>query len=318
MKWPNLNYLEWKDTYSTLHRWLQIMGKLKMCKSPWLNHSWSTALLISPRGFTTGSIPLGDRNLTMEMDLIAGQMLLLDSRGAIEVFSLEGHSVASFYHAFMKSLATLKVETSFLAAPSEMSDRIPFAEDFQHNTFDLQQARNAWQVLVRVDNVFQEYRTQFMGKSSPSHFFWGAFDLALTRFSGRKAPLHPGGIPNLPDDVAQEGYSHEVMSVGFWPGNEMYPEAAFYSYAYPEPEGFAQAGIYPPAAFYHPQLKEFLLPYEAVRSSSEPARTLMHFLESSFEEVARLGKWDLSLLEKSPQLNSLQLKAFQQFGQVNH
>lgn len=312
--WPKLEYLEWKATYETLHRWLQIVGKLRLCKSPWANHSWNTTFYVTARGFTTSAIPLGERALTVDFDFIDHQLLFQDSLGKNYVLPLQSESVAAFYSKFLKGLAAMEVEASFSPAPNEVSDATPFAQDIFHATYDRAAAHRCFQVMIRVHNVLQEFRSNFVGKSSPVHFFWGSFDLALTRFSGRKAPEHPGGVPHLSNDVVREAYSHEVMSCGFWPGNEMYPEAAFYAYAYPEPTGFSKAQINPPQAFYHPVLREFILPYEVVRNSADPQKVLMSFLESTYRAAANIGNWDRELLEVSPYLFKLKEISRSSFG----
>ncbi|WPU65726.1 DUF5996 family protein [Peredibacter starrii] len=305
LTWPTLEYSEWKDTYETLHRWTQIVGKLRLCKSPWCNHSWNTTLYVTSRGLSTSAIPLGQRNLTVDFDFHDHQLIFQDSVGKSFVLLLQNETVASFYERFLEALKIMDVEPNFDPVPNEVSDGIPFAEDTVHRTYDPLKAHNFFQALVRVNNIFQEFRTDFVGKSSPVHFFWGSFDLAITRFSGRRAPEHPGGIPNLPNDVVREAYSHEEMSCGFWPGNEMYPHAAFYSYAYPEPDHFSKAKVMPPEAIYNQDLHEFILPYETVRTSLEPAATLMSFLESSYRAAANLGHWDRDMLEVSPYLYRL-------------
>lgn len=305
MTWPNLNYHDWKDTYETLHRWLQIVGKLRLCKSPLLNHSWSSTLYVSSRGFTTGPIPLGDRSLTIEFDFLDHLLVFQDSQNRNYAFQLHDEAVSNFYHHFNEALEVMHVKPTFEPVPNELNDCLPFAEDQIHKTYVPEQAYNAWQVFVRVNNVFEEYRSKFLGKSSPVHLFWGAFDLAVTRFSGRRAPEHPGGVPFLSNEVAKEAYSHEVMSCGFWPGNEMYPKAAFYCYAYPEPKQFSKFKISPGEAFYHPDLKEFILPYEAVQGSIDPAGAIMSFMESSYKAAANSGDWDRDILEVSSHLHKL-------------
>lgn len=305
LTWPTLEYSEWKDTYETLHRWTQIVGKLRLCKSPWCNHSWNTTLYVTSRGLSTSAIPLGQRSLTVDFDFHDHQLIFQDSLGKSFVLLLQNETVASFYERFLEALKIMDVEPNFDPVPNEVEDGIPFAEDTVHRTYNPLHAHEFFQVLVRVNNIFQKFRTDFVGKSSPVHFFWGSFDLAITRFSGRRAPEHPGGIPHLSNDVVREAYSHEEMSCGFWPGNAMYPHAAFYSYAYPEPDRFSKAKIMPPEAIYNQDLHEFVLPYEIVRTSLEPAATLMSFLESSYRAAANLGHWDRDMLEVSPYLYRL-------------
>jgi hypothetical protein len=304
--WPKLDYAEWKPTYETLHRWLQIIGKLRLCKSPWVNHSWSTTFYVTSRGLTTSAIPMDDHNLTVDFDFIDHKLIFQDSTGKHMAMVLQNESVASFYTRIQECLRVMDIVPTFNPVPNEVTDAIPFAEDGVHCTYQRLHAYKAWQVLVRVNNVLQKFRSEFVGKSSPVHLFWGSFDLAVTRFSGRRAPEHPGGIPYLSDEVVREAYSHEVMSCGFWPGNEIYPHAAFYAYAYPEPENFSKAKILPPEAFYYIDLHEFILPYEVVRTSSNPAGVMMSFYESAYRAAANLGKWDRDILEVSPHLLKMQ------------
>jgi hypothetical protein len=302
MEWPKLNYSEWRPTYETLHRWLQIVGKLRLCKSPFSNHSWNTTFYVTSRGLTTSAIPLGDRNLTIDFDFLDHQLIFLDSLGKNFVMLLQNETVASFFERFQEGLRIMDVNPTFDPSPNEVMDATPFSEDQTHSTYNPRQAYECWQVLVRVANIMMEFRSEFMGKSSPVHLFWGSFDLAVTRFSGRRAPKHPGGIPHLSDDVVREAYSHEVMSCGFWPGNEMYPEAAFYAYAYPEPHGFSKAQFQVNEAFYHPDLHEFILPYEALRTSPEPRQVLLDFFNSAYRAASNLGNWDKSNLEMGREL----------------
>lgn len=296
--WPELNYQEMKPTLETLHRWIQILGKLRMCLSPWQNHSWSTALYVTSRGLTTSGIPLDDRILTVEFDFVDHELLFNDSRGMSFVMLLQNESVASFYERFLEALELFNVRPKFQERPNEVEDATPFREDEHHRSYNPLHAHAFFQTLVRASNIFQDYRADFLGKSSPVHFFFGAMDLAVTRFSGRKAPEHPAGIPNLCDRVVKEAYSHEVMSVGFWPGNDMYPKAAFYAYAYPEPEGFSKIEV-PGEAYYHPELREFILDYDLVRESEEPESLIREFLEMSYLGAADLAGWDRELLEES-------------------
>lgn len=301
-EWPALPYQDWKPTYETLHRWLQIVGKLKMCKSPWLNHSWNCTFSVSSRGFTTNAIPLGDHNFTVEFDFIDHELILQDSRGRSFVLLLKNETVASFFERFTEALHIFDVKPDFFEGPNELPDPTPFAEDKRHRSYEPLHAHNAFQVFVRVSNLLQEYRADFIGKSSPVHLFWGSFDLAVTRFSGRPAPEHPGGVPHLPDRVTREAYSHEVISCGFWPGNGIYPKAAFYAYAYPEPEGFSRIEV-PPEAFYHPDLHEFILDYDVVRAAEEPEDLVRRFLEAVYVGASDLADWDRGSLEHSPYLD---------------
>lgn len=305
MTWPKLEYSEWKDTYTTLHRWLQIVGKLRLCLAPLLNHSWSSTLYVSPRGFTTGTIPLGERSMSVEFDFLDHLLVFQDSENRNYVMPLLNESVAEFYRHFNEALSVMKVSMTSVPYPNELKDRTPFEKDEEHCTYIPEQAYNAWQAFVRIHNIFEEYRSLYIGKTSPVHLFWGSFDLAVTRFSGRRAPEHPGGIPNLSDTVTREAYSHEVMSCGFWPGNEWYPHAAFYSYAYPEPDKFSVSKLTPKEAFYHTTLREFLLPYNVVIKSEDPRDMLMTFLESSYRAAVNAAGWDRDILEVSPQFLKL-------------
>lgn len=302
--WPDLAYTEWKPTYETLHRWVQIVGKLRLCKSPWVNHSWGCTLYVTSRGLTTSAIPLGEKNLTVSFDFINHELTFEDSNGMSFVMVLQPESVSSFYTRFKEALKLFDVETDFLEAPNELMDATPFAEDESHGTYNQIHAHACFQILVRVSNILQEYRAGFIGKSSPVHFFWGSFDLAVTRFSGRGAPEHPGGIPHLPDRVVREAYSHEVMSCGFWPGNDLYPKAAFYAYGYPEPEKFSSIDV-PSGAYYHKDLHEFILDYDIVRAAENPAELVAEFFQSVYYGCADLGGWDRNAVEDSPYLDQV-------------
>lgn len=303
--WPKLNYQKWKPTYETLHRWFQVVGKLRLCKSPWVNHSWNSALYVTSRGLTTSAIPLGDRSLTVDFDFIGHKVIFQDSHGLSSEMFLQNETVASFYQRFCHTLSMYKVEPTFEKTPNEVMDATPFHQDTTHCTYNPEDAHNLFQVLVRVSNVLLDYRSEFVGKSSPVHFFWGSFDLAVTRFSGLRAPDHPGGVPNLSEEVVREAYSHEVMSCGFWPGNEMYPKAAFYAYAYPEPDDFMNARINPQEAYYHQDLKEFILDYDDVRKARDPVKKLRKFLDSAYTAVAEKAHWDRDILEVSPHLSRI-------------
>jgi Family of unknown function (DUF5996) len=295
--WPELPYETWKDTYATLHMWTQIVGKIRLAQTPWLNHSWHVVLYVSPRGLTTSPIPYGERSIELEFDFIDHVLAVSTDDGEERRIDLFSRTVAEFYAEVMQALAELGTEVRIHDMPNELPDPIRFSEDRTHASYDPEFAERHWRLLTKVEPVLFQFRTAFIGKSSPVHFFWGSFDLAVTRFSGRRAPLHPGGVPHLPDAVAQEAYSHEVSSAGFWPGNDVIPYPAFYSYAYPEPPGFAKAAIRPAKAFYSSDLSEYILPYEAVRTATDPQRALMDFLVSTYEASASLGKWDRAALE---------------------
>jgi hypothetical protein len=299
-RWPQLEYDAWHDTYKTLHLWTQIVGKIRLSKEPWANHSWFSTLYVTSRGLGTSAISDGDRNFSIEFDFIGARLILQVSDGRSLDFPLQSEDVASFYRRVMGILKELGIETRFSAIPNELEDATAFFADTGHKVYDPEQARAFWQVLVPINNVLKLFRSRFVGKSSPVHFFWGSFDLAVSRFSGRPAPPHPGGVPHLADRVAREAYSHEVSSCGFWPGNATYPQAAFYSYVYPAPDRFSSAKIKGPGAFFHPTLREFLMPYDEVRESSEPTEAILDFAQSTYEAAADLGNWDRHALEDSP------------------
>jgi hypothetical protein len=299
-QWPQLPLAAWQDTYATLHLWTQIVGKIRMSQSAWCNHSWHVTLYVTPRGLTTSTIPHGARSFQIDFDFIDHQLTIDSDDRTRRVLPLEPQSVATFYARLMSVLDELEVPVRIGITPNEIADAIPFDRDELHRTYDPQFANRFGRILVQADRVFKKFRARFVGKCSPVHYFWGAPDLAVTRFSGRPAPVHPGGIPNLPDRIAQEAYSHEVSSCGFWPGGGPITYPAFYAYAYPEPPGFAQANVAPDGAFYSADLREFLLPYDRVRESVDPDRTLLEFLQSTYEAAANLGRWDRTALECEP------------------
>jgi hypothetical protein len=295
--WPDIPFHAWKDTCATLHLWVQIVGKYRLARTPWVNHSWHATLYVTPRGLTTSPIPAGDRNVAFDFDFVEHRLIGSVSDGARQSFALEPMTVADFYGRFLALTDALGVRAKFSGKPNEVADAIPFAQDTTHASYDAAAVTHFWRALAQVDRVLTMFRTGFLGKVSPVHLFWGSFDLAVTRFSGRAAPLHPGGIPALPDAVTREAYSHEVSSAGFWPGGGPADYAAFYSYAYPAPKGFAQAKVTPEAAFFHETAGEFILPYDAVRSAGDPEEVLLGFLESTYDAAARLGAWDRKALE---------------------
>jgi hypothetical protein len=296
--WPSLPLEAWTGTCETLHLWTQIAGKVRLAQSPWVNHGWHVTLYVTARGLTTSPIPHGFRTFQIDFDFIAHRLLLQSSDGGTGGFALEPQPVAAFYARLMEEMGKLGLHVDIYRWPNEVADPIRFDQDETHRAYDPEYAHRFWRVLVQADRVFKEFRARFIGKCSPVHFFWGAADLAVTRFSGRRAPEHPGGIPYLPDRVTREAYSHEVSSCGFWPGGGAIPHAAFYSYAYPEPAGFSDASIRPGAAFYSPDLREFILPYDAVRQSESPDGTLLDFLQSTYEAAADLAGWDRASLER--------------------
>jgi hypothetical protein len=297
--WPPLPLAGWQDTYATLHRWTQIVGKVRLARLPWLNHSWHVTLYVTARGLTTGSMPHGAKTYQIDFDFIDHQLSVRTSDGGERSLALRPRSVADFYGELMATLGELNVETAIHARPNELADATPFADDKARAAYDPDAAHRCWQVLAQADRVFTQFRSRFIGKCSPVHFFWGAFDLAVTRFSGRTAPQHPGGVPHLPDWVAREAYSHEVFSAGFWPGDARYPAPAFYSYAYPEPDGYRDAAVRPADAGYDTTLGEYLLPYDAARTASSPDGVLLEFLQSTYEAAADLGRWDRPALERA-------------------
>ncbi len=298
--WPPLPYEEWKDTQATLHLWTQIVGKIRLALTLWTNHSWHVPLYVTSRGLTTSPIPYGTRTFEIIFDFLDHELRIETGEGAVELLRLAPRTVADFYHEVFARLRALGLDIGIRTMPNEIPNAIPFDADREHATYDADQATRFWRVLVQADRLFKEFRSRFVGKASPVHFFWGSFDLAVTRFSGRRAPPHPGGVPNLPDWVAREAYSHEVSSCGFWPGGEVLPEPVFYSYAYPEPEGFKTTPVRPAAAHYSADLREFVLGYDEVRRSSSPDAALLEFLQSSYEAAADHGAWDRSALEQQP------------------
>ena len=303
--WPPLPFAEWGETAATLHMWTQIVGKIRLTQSPWTNHSWHVTLYVTSRGLTTSPIPYGLCTFEMTFDFIDRQLCIEKSDGARRTVDLKPRSVADFYGAVMRTLSDLKLPVSINMMPNEVEHPIAFDRDQGHRSFDREYAKRFWRVLVQSDRVFKEFRSRFCGKCSPVHFFWGSFDLAVTRFSGRPAPPHPGGVPHLPDEITREAYSQEVSSLGFWPGNAAAPVPVFYSYAYPEPPGFADAKIQPEAALYQPKLREFILPYDAVRTAEKPDEVLLDFAQSAYDAASKLGKWDRAALEeKKPALHS--------------
>lgn len=295
--WPDIPYAAWKDSHETLHLWSQIVGKVRLAATPWLNHGWQVPLYVSARGLTTGPINFGPRIADLEFDFIAHQLVIRTGEGALRHIELGARSVASFHAELMSGLKGLALEARYFPQPNEIPDPIPFAEDDAVRAYDPEAVHRFWRALVQADRVLKQFRTGFLGKASPVHVFWGAFDLAVTRFSGRHAPPHPGGVPHLPDDVTREAYSHEVSSAGFWAGGNGIDYPAFYSYAYPSPAGFKDAPVQPAEAFFHPELGEFLLPYDAVRNAPDPDAALLAFLQSTYDAAADMAGWERAGLE---------------------
>ncbi len=303
--WPALPFAEWKDTAITLHMWTQIVGKIRLTLTPWTNHSWHVTLYVTSRGLTTSPIPHGACTFEIQFDFINHQLLVDKSDGARRKLELKPQSVAEFYRTLMRTLKDFNLPVTINTMPNEIESPIPLDRDEEHHFYDREYANRFWRVLVQSDRVFKEFRSRFCGKCSPVHFFWGSFDLAVTRFSGRPAPPHPGGVPHLPDAITREAYSQEVSSLGFWPGNAAMPRPVFYSYAYPEPTGFAGAKVQPREGYYESKLREFILPYDAVRTAGKPDEVLLDFAQSAYDAASKLGKWDRDALEeKKPALHS--------------
>jgi predicted GNAT family acetyltransferase len=297
-KWPRLDYLSWRETCSALHLHLQIAGKYRLAHSPWLNHSWNATFYVTPLGLTSSPIPDGP-GIEISFDLRDHMVFGTCGNGRKASFALGPTTVAAFRAHFVQLIADLGGTPTFSDTPNEVPNPIPFSKDHRDRPYDREAVQRYHQALVAVDRVFNRFRTSFLGKSSPVHLFWGALDLAVTRFSGRRAPLHPAGIPALPDDVAQEAYDREVSSAGFWPGGNGIDYPAFYTYAYPAPTGYRAASVRPDAAFWHDGLSEFMLPYDAVQTAADPDEALMAFLITTYEAAADLGGWDRDLLECS-------------------
>jgi hypothetical protein len=300
--WPELNWGDWQATADTLHLWMQIVGKVRLGLTPIINHWWGVVLYVNSRGLTTSAIPYGRRTFDISFDFIDHVLRINTSDGGHEQLALAPMSVAAFYAEFFIRLRRLGIDMHIWTMPVEIPDAIPFTDDRSHAAYDAAKAQRFWQALLQSHRVFQAFRARFLGKASPVHFFWGSFDPAVTRFSGRRAPPYPGTAPNVANWVMREAYSHEVSSCGFWPGNGGYGRAAFYCYAYPEPAGFSAARLKTPSAFYDTQLKEFVLPYDAVRGVGDPDALLMSFLQETYEAAANGALWDRAALERPPSL----------------
>jgi hypothetical protein len=293
-RWPALPYADWADTYATLHLWTQIVGKVALALAPPLNHSWGVALQVSPRGLVTRRLTHGDRSFTMEFDFVDHQLAIRGSDGGERSVRLEPRTVANFYGEVMAVLREMGLGVKIWRVPAEMPSPIRFDEDTVHGSYDPVFANRFWRILTAVEDVFTQARCAFVGKSSPTHFFWGGFDLAVTRFSGRRAPPRDGPA------FMREAYSHEVISHGFWPGSAPLLEPAFYAYAVPEPPGLPDAVVQPHPAYYHRELGEFILPYEAIRTAESPEAAILAFVESTYARAADLAKWDRQALERLP------------------
>jgi hypothetical protein len=296
-QWPVLSYEKGKDTYDTLHLWTQIVGKIKLAILPWVNHSWHVTLHITPYGLTTQTIPYQDKSFQIDFDFMEHLLKITTSKGELRKLNLHGISVADFYKKIFELLNDLEINVKIKPIPSEIANPIPFEKDTTHAGYDDQQAAAFHKALLNIQDVFMKFRGEFKGKCSPIHFFWGGFDLALSFFSGRKAPKHPGGVPGLPDWVAEEAYCREVSSCGFWTGSDALPEPVFYCYLYPEPEGYSTTTVQPEEAYYNTTFREFILPYSAVQQSENSETKLLEFLNSTYHTGANLAKWDREILE---------------------
>jgi hypothetical protein len=294
--WPEISYAHWAETAQALHLYTQVAGKVRLGLAPWTNHSWHVPLYVNARGLTTSIMSKGSSAFEIRFDFVDHAVVIETVEGATRRVGLGPGTVADFYRAMMDALDGLGVGTRIHTTPSEIADAVPFELDTQERPYDAAAVERFWRALVSMDRVFKRFRAGFHGKCSPVHFFWGSFDMAVTRFSGRTAPAHPGGVPNFPDWVAREAYSHEVSSAGFWPGGAG-ADAVFYSYAYPKPEGFEKAAVHPDAATWSDELGEFVLPYAAAREAADPEAALMAFLESTYAAAADLAGWDRALLE---------------------
>jgi hypothetical protein len=296
-RWPELKFDDLKDTVTTVQLWTQIVGKIRLEKMPWLNHSWHVTLYVSPCGLTTGSIPYETGTFQIDFDFIAHKLLITCSSGTQQQMDLYPRTVASFYKELFEKLAVMQIEVKIYAAPNEIDPAIPFEKDETHFQYDKDQVHRFWRALTKIDAIFNKFRARFTGKSSPVHFFWGGFDLAVTRFSGRTAPKYSGVVPNMPLEVMQEAYSHEVSSCGFWPGSAAFPYPVFYSYCYPTPEAFSKQPVKPDKAFFSNEMGEFFLKYDNVINAPDPEGYLLEFLQSTYDAAANTGNWDREALE---------------------
>jgi hypothetical protein len=295
--WPELAFEDWKDTCATLHMWTQIVGKIRLeCSAP-LNHWWQVPLYLTSRGLSTSPVPYGGRTFEIVFDFCAHRLIICTSDAAMESFALQPMSVADFYQEIMARLRKLGIDVTIWTMPVEIADPIPFETDSVHAAYDAEMAQRFWRILVLTDRVFTEFRGRFLGKASPVHFFWGSFDIAVTRFSGRAAPPHPGA-PNIALSIMREAYSHEVSSCGFWPGNGGFGKAAFYAYAYPQPPGFAEAPVLPGGAYFDANIGEFILPYDVARQADDPKAAILEFLQTTYEAAANAAHWDRANLER--------------------
>jgi hypothetical protein len=293
--WPKLDYHYLKDTIATVHMWTQMIGKVRLVETPWINHSWHVTLYVSATGLTTGSIPYEGGVFQIDLDFISHQLHISTSTGVKLSSPLGAETIAAFYTELIDNLKAAGIEVEIYPVPNEVDPAIPFAENTQPCTYNPDAMHTIWLALIRIHNVFTDFRAGFLGKCSPVHFFWGGFDLAVTRFSGRPAPKHPGGVPNMPLVIMQEAYSHEVSSCGFWLGSEQFPQPTFYSYCYPTPDDFGKQQVSPPEAFYSNEMGEYFLMYEVVQQSANPEETLKQFMQSTYDAAAKTGNWDKDL-----------------------
>ena len=296
--WPSLPFAEWRDTCATLQLWTQVVGKIRLAQAPLINHWWQVPLYVTARGLTTSPMPHGTRSFQIDFDFIDHRLVIADSDGAAAGFALEPRSVADFHRELMARLASMGLPVKIWTMPVEIEGAIPFERDTTHASYDAAAANRFWRILVECERVLTRFRARFIGKVSPVHFFWGSFDLAVTRFSGRRAPPSTASAPHLANWVMREAYSHEVSSVGFWPGDESLPMPAFYAYAYPEPEGFGRAPVRPAGAYWHQEMGEFVLPYDRIREDAAPDDRLLEFCESTYAGTADLARWNRAELER--------------------
>ncbi|HEY6618316.1 MAG TPA: DUF5996 family protein [Steroidobacteraceae bacterium] len=298
VRWPELPLTEWRAMYATLHMWSQIVGKTRLALAPMENHWWQVAFYLNARGLTTSAMPYGNQSVEVQFDFIAHQLLIQVSDGSQRSFPLASMTVAEFFARYMSTMHELGIDPKIYASPVEVATAIPFAQDHEHAIYNAHAAHRCWLIILNAQRVMKNFRGGFTGKQSPVHFFWGSFDLACTRFSGRRAPRHPGGAPHCPDWVMVEAYSHECSSCGFWPGDQN-AQPSFYAYAYPEPQGYAGRGVEPAAAHYDTAAREFLLPYESLRAARNPDEVLLRFFQTTYEAAADLGRWDRAVLERA-------------------
>ena len=298
--WPDIPYTDWADSCATLQLWTQIVGKIRMTKMPWVNHGWHVTLYVTTSGLTTSPIIDGDRYFQIDFDFTEHRLRIRTSNAEQQSFKLEPMTVAEFYTQIMRALANLGIDVVINTLPNEVPEPIRFEDDRVHASYDVDAVNRYWRALLQIDRVFKYFRACFVGKCSPVHFFWGSFDLAVTRFSGQGAPEHPGGVPNLPDSITREAYDQQLSSAGFWPGGGPVDYPAFYSYAYPAPEGFEKSKVQPSEAFFDTDLAEFILPYDAVRNAADPDAALLSFLQSTYEAAAIAAGWDRENLERDP------------------